>query len=87
MLSFYCNPDSAPLRNQNEILKRGITWTEQKPKGTTFKVQSIATENPLYIDTPGKDICCQIFFSLIEQIIKIFLKRLGLQKSPRKVDI
>ena len=36
--------------NQNEILKRGMTWTEQKPKGTTFKVQSIAIANPLNID-------------------------------------
>ena len=39
------------LSNQKEILKRGMTWTEQKPKGTTFKVQSIAVANQLYIDT------------------------------------
>ena len=38
------------LSNQNEILKRGMTWTEQKRKGTNFKVQSIAIENLLYID-------------------------------------
>ena len=38
------------LSNQKEILKRGMTWTEQKLKGTTFKVQSIAIANPLYID-------------------------------------
>ena len=38
------------LSNQNEILKRAMTWTEQKPKGTTFKVHSIAIANPLYID-------------------------------------
>ena len=36
--------------NQEEIMKRGMTWTEQKPKGTTFKVQSIAIANPSYID-------------------------------------
>ena len=36
--------------NQMEILIRGMTWTEQKPKGTTFKVQSIAIGNPLNID-------------------------------------
>ena len=30
------------LSNQNEILKRGMTLTKQIPKGTTFKVQSIA---------------------------------------------
>ena len=34
------------LSNQNEILKRGISWTEQKSKGKTFKVQSIAIANP-----------------------------------------
>ena len=38
------------LSNQKEILKRGMTLTEPKPKGTTFKVQSIAIVNPLYID-------------------------------------
>ena len=38
------------LNNQKEILKRGMTWIKQKPKGTTFKVPSIAKENPLYID-------------------------------------
>ena len=38
------------LSNQNEILKRCMTWTEQKLKGTTFKVQSIAIANPLFID-------------------------------------
>ena len=27
-----------------------MTWTEQKTKGTTFKVQSITIANPLYID-------------------------------------
>ena len=36
--------------NQNEILKRGMTWTEQKPKGTTFKVHSWAIANSLNID-------------------------------------
>ena len=30
------------LINQNKILKRGMTWTEQKPKVTTFKMQPIA---------------------------------------------
>ena len=38
------------LSNQTEILKRGMTWTEQKTKGTTFKVQYVAIANPLYID-------------------------------------
>ena len=38
------------LSNQNEILKRRMPWTEQKPKGTTFKVQSIGIANPFYID-------------------------------------
>ena len=37
------------LSNQNEILKRGIIWTEQKLKGTPLKVQSIVIANPLYI--------------------------------------
>ena len=27
-----------------------MTWTEQKQKGTNFKVQGIAIANPLYID-------------------------------------
>jgi hypothetical protein len=44
------NFSSLHLSNQNEILKRGMTWTEQKPKGTTFKVQSITVANPWYID-------------------------------------
>ena len=35
---------------QKEILKRGMTSTEPKPKSTTFKVQLIAIANPLYID-------------------------------------
>ena len=34
------------LSNQNKILKRGMTWTEHKQKGTTFKVQSLAIANP-----------------------------------------
>ena len=38
------------LSNQKEIMKRGMTWTEQKTKGTTFKVQSLAIANPWYID-------------------------------------
>ena len=38
------------LSNQNEVLKRGMSRTEQKPKGTTFKVHSLGIENPLYID-------------------------------------
>ena len=38
------------LSNQKEILKKGISWTEEKQKGTTFKVQSIAIANPLYTD-------------------------------------
>ena len=38
------------LSNQKEIMKRGMTWTEQKTKSTTFKVQSLATANPWYID-------------------------------------
>ena len=38
------------LSNQNKILKRGMTWTEQKPNGTTFEVQSVAIANQLYID-------------------------------------
>ena len=36
--------------NQKEFLKRGMAWTKEKPKGTTFKVQSIAIATPLYID-------------------------------------
>ena len=35
------------LSNHKEILKRGMTLTEQKQKGTTFKVQSIAISNQL----------------------------------------
>ena len=27
-----------------------MTWTEQKSKGTTFKVQSVAIASQLYID-------------------------------------
>ena len=27
-----------------------MTWAEQKPKGITFKVHSLAIENPLYMD-------------------------------------
>ena len=38
------------LRNEKEILRRGMTLTEQKPKGTTFKDQSISLANSLYID-------------------------------------
>ena len=44
--------------NQKEILKRGITLTEQKPKGTTFKVQSIDIANPLYIDLTHQCMKC-----------------------------
>ena len=39
------------LSNQKEIVKRGMTCTEQKLKGTHFKVQSIAIANPIYFDT------------------------------------
>ena len=50
------------LSNQKKILKRGITETEQKTKGTTFKVQSIAIPNSLYIDLihqfPGQHFDC-----------------------------
>ena len=38
------------LSNQKEIIKRDMIWTEQKPKGTTFKVQSLGLANPLCID-------------------------------------
>ena len=36
--------------NQKKILKRGMIWKEQKLKETTFKVQSIALANQIYID-------------------------------------
>ena len=39
-----------PTIQQKEILKRGMTWTEQKPKGTTFQVQFIAIANLFYIE-------------------------------------
>ena len=38
------------LSKQKDILKRGMTWTEQKQEGTTFKVQSLAIANSLYSD-------------------------------------
>ena len=50
-------------------LKRDMTSTEQKPKGTTLKVQSIAIENPLYIGLIhqcsifGKE--CSVFGNII----------------------
>ena len=43
------------LSNQKEILKRGMTLTEQKSKDTTFKLRSIAIKkkNIIYwLDTP-----------------------------------
>ena len=36
------------LSNQKKILKRGMTWIEQKPKGTAFKLQSIAIANQYF---------------------------------------
>ena len=30
------------LSNQKKILKRGMTYTIQKPKGTTFKVEPLS---------------------------------------------
>ena len=48
-----------PLSIKNEILKRGMTWKKQKQKGTTFKVQSIAVANPLYIDLIHQWSYCQ----------------------------
>ena len=50
------NFSSLLLSNQKEIMKKGLSWTEQKPSGTPFKVQSIAIANPLYIDF--KHQCC-----------------------------
>ena len=45
------------LNNQKEIMKRGMTWAEQKPKGITFKVHSLAIENALYMDLIHQCIC------------------------------
>ena len=38
------------LSNKKEIWKRDMTLTEQKQKGTTFRVLSKAIANKLYID-------------------------------------
>ena len=41
---------TSSISNQKEMMKRGMTWAKQKPKGTTCKGQFIATANPIYID-------------------------------------
>ena len=61
--------------NQKEILKKGMSWTKQKPKGPTFKVQSIAIANPLYIHfihqwPPSTSCWCLVFNTWYKDVWK-----------------
>ena len=78
------------LSNQKEILKRGITWTEQKPKGTTFKVQSIAISNPLYIDLIHQwqpIVCLKLYNQYVAMLKKLLIYNTYFKVYPKYVYI
>ena len=63
------------LSIKKDILKRGLTWTKQKPKVTTFKRQSIAVANPLYIDLIHQctvSLWSYVLLRVLETVIRSF---------------